>query len=342
MITPVLCFLSSMDLSQQELPLTTYFTRGNKDTRSRPLPSRKKKPAEDPHSVARSSKRRKSGAQCSTASPLSSSASQSNSRLTTLQLPTPATSTRKRTHNGRLGLPAKTQLTSNASEEDFAQLESGPNTSKLPQSSKGAILELSRVPFATPLTGRRRTTKSVGAEFTPCFRLSGHGEAGIPTPRTLLQRISDPVDGIDGRSPLAGNCHLPSKPTETSPRSSDSGILLPRVQNLDCPDPFYAYEKDNVSVGQDDALAPPKQYPVQSERLDGQPSNSHAIAMLPIPSSQSQYLLHPDATPKRKRSSRRIEHVISSQTREERELTLSTPHRHTALASLSVGGSPGK
>ncbi|KAF8558800.1 hypothetical protein OG21DRAFT_979626 [Imleria badia] len=356
-----------MDLSQQELPLTSYFTRGSKEAKSRAVPYKKGKLAEDPQSVAHPSKRRKSNVQCSTASLSGSSVGQSNSRLTTLQLPTPATSTRKCTRNGRLELPAKTPLTStgavlssvepNASEEDLSQLESGSIPSKLPKSSrKGPILE--SVPLATPLTGRRRTAKFIGEEFTP---LSNHGEAGIPTPQTLSRRTSEPVDGNDDRSPLARNCHLPSKPSQASPRTPDSGIshaVLPRTQHsarstaglpcfpspvdFDDPDPFYAREKNNVSVQQDGAFAPPKQYSIQSKTLDGQPSNGHVIPMLPVPSSQSQYLLHPDATPKRKRSSRRIEHVISSQTQEERELTLSTPRKPTAMVGLSVGVSPGK
>ncbi|KAF8450326.1 hypothetical protein L210DRAFT_2381527 [Boletus edulis BED1] len=348
-----------MDLSQQELPLTAYFTRGTQEARSRPMTYKKKKrkkkeeeeeekPAED--SVARCSKRRKSDVQYSTASPPGCFAGQSESRKTILQLPTPATSTRKRKCNGHLEVPAKTRAVAAGTvlssveqsaipqdEEDLSQLEFGPTPSKLPQVSRNGA-----VPLATPSTDRRRT-KSTGIELHPGSRHPNRGETGVNC------------------SPLArSECWSPSNPTPASPRPLDSEVpraLLPHVQHsarptagrpslpvdLDCPDPFYAREKNSSFVRRDGAFAPPKQRSVQSKTLDGQPSDGHALPMIPVPSSQSQYLLHLDATPKRRRYSRHIETtVISSQTQEERELTLSTPRRPTVIVNLPVGVSPGK
>ncbi|KAG6378893.1 hypothetical protein JVT61DRAFT_13175 [Boletus reticuloceps] len=294
-----------MDLSQQELPLTAYFTRGSQEARSRSMTYKKKKkkqkeeeeekPAED--SVARCSKRRKSDVQHSTASPPGCSAGQSESRKTILQLPTPATSTRKRKRNGHLEVPAKTRAAAAGTvlssveqsaipqnEEDLSQLEFGPTPSKLPQVSRNGA-----VPLATSSTDRRRT-KSTGIELHPGSRHPNRGETGVDC------------------SPLArSECRLPSNPTPASPRPLDSEVpraLLPHVQHsarptagrsslpvdLDCPDPFYAREKNSSFVRRDGAFAPPKQCSVQSKTLDGQPSDGHALPMIPIPSSQSQYL----------------------------------------------------
>lgn len=373
--TPAFLSLSSMDLSQQELPLTAYFTRGSKEARSRPVPY---KPTEDSQSVPRPSKRRKSNVQCSTASPLSSSAGQSKPRPTALQLPTPATSARKRMRGGRLEeLPGKTQLISTGillssveqnpilpSEKDLAQLEFRPIPSKSTQSlrkgAEDAVPEPPLTPLAMPSTDRRKTTRPIDIKFPPGPELSGHTDIGIATPRTSSRRVAKPVHSNDDRSPLArSNCHLPSESSQGSPRLPDQGdfrAVLPHVQllarsttglpsspvDLGCSDPFHAREKNSVFVPRDGASAPPKQYFIQSETLDGQPPEGHVIPMIPVPSSQSQYLLHLDATPKRKRCSRYIEPVISSQTQEERELTLPVSHKPAAAASLSVGVCLGK
>lgn len=370
-----------MDLSQQELPLTAYFTRGSKEARSRAVPYKKDKPTEDTdsQSVTRSSKRRKSNAQCSTASPLGSSVGQSKSRPTSLQLPTPATSARKRMRSSRLELPGKAQLTSSGalsssveqnailpSEKDLAQLEFGPTPSKLklpqssPEGAEDTIPELSSIPLPTPSTDRRKTTKPIDVEFPPGPRHSDYAGTGIATPRSSSRRIFEPVHGIHDHTPLArSNCHLPSLPSQASPRLPDSGVshpVLPHVQHsarstaglpcfpvdLDFSDPFYAREKNGVFVPRNGVFVPPKQYLMQSGGLDGQASDGHPIPMIPVPSSQSQYLLHLDATPKRKRFSRRTERVISSQTQEERELTLPSPHKPAAVVCLSLGVSPGK
>ena len=331
-----------MDLSQQELPLTSYFTR--KETKSCAASSRKDKSSEDSQSVGRSSKRRKSNVQCSTASPLGSSAGHAKQRP---QLPTPATSARKRTRNGRLESQTKTVALSsyvgqNAS-KGLTQLESEPTPSKVPQFSREGA-ELSGIPLAIPSTGR------------PGPRHPNYSEAGIATPQTLSRRISQPVHGV-GHSPLTrSSCALPTESSRFSPRLTESAVshaVLSHVQHstrsiVDFPsllgdsdglDPFFSHEKDKT-LEQHGISAPLKQGAFQI--LDGQPSNGPAIPMMPVPSSQSQYLLHPDATPKRKRCFQRIEHVVSSQTQEERELSLSTPHRRTAMTSSSVAASPGK
>lgn len=358
-----------MDLSQQELPLTAYFTRGTKDARSRPVPY-KKKSTEDSQSVARTSKRRRNVSR-STASPLGSSSSQSKLRPTTLQLPTPATSARRlRTGCPRdSGLQGNTQLTSTGAvlsilpgEKDLAQLEFGPTPSKSPQSSRegseGALPELSSIPLATPSNDRRKTSWPIDMEFFPGGRHSNPIDSGIATPRTLSRRIFKPVHGIDDHSTLARfNCHLPSEPSQASRIIPDSGVshaVLPHVQHLarsteglpcfpvdlDFSDPFCTREKSSVFTSRG-TFTPSKQYAVELERLNGQSSDGHAVPMIPVPSSQSQYLLHPDATPKRKRCSQRIERVISSQTQEERELTPSMPYTPAAIVGLS-GVSPGK
>jgi len=352
-----------MDFSQQELPLTAYFTRGTKEARSRPVPY-KKRSTEGSQSVARSSKRR-SNVSCSTASPLGSSSGQSKLRPRTLQLPTPATSAR-RLRTGCLrdsGLQGNTQLTSTGAlpsilpgEKDLAQLEFGPTPSKSPQSSResseDALPELSSIPLATPSTDRRKTSWPIDMEFFPGPRHSNRIESGIATPRTSSPRIFEPVHDIDDHSPLArSNSHLSSEPSQASPRIPDSGVshaVLPYAQHLarsteglpcfpvdmDLSDPFYAREKGGVFAPRC-AFTPSKQYPIQLERLNGQSSDGHAVPMIPVPSSQSQYLLHLDATPKRKQCSQRIERVISSQTQEERELTLSMPYKPAAIVSLS-------
>ena len=355
-----------MDLSQQELPLTAYFTRGGREARPRTVSRKKDKPTEDLRSVARSSKRRKSDVQCSTTSPLGSSSGQSNSRTKTLQLPTPATSTRKRMRSGRLELPAKSKLTSTAGlppaeqdvvlldEEDFARLESGPTPSKSSrEGADDAVLKMSSL--ATPSIDRRRITKYIRVESHSGPSHANHGETGIPTPRSSLREISESVQGIEDRSPLSRSYRLLPKPSQAPPgppnlRQSHAVLSPQRSARSDacssvdpnCWDPFHTHEKDNFSARRGTIFASPEQYSVQAKALDGQPADGHVIPMIPVPSSQSQYLLHPDATPKRKRCSQRIECVISSQTQEERELTLPTPHGLTSTGTLSVGVSPGK
>lgn len=297
-----------MDLSQQELPLTAFFTRDSKESRSRIAARKKDKPSEeDSQSVVRSSKRKRNDVPCSPASPLSSSTGQSKLRPTTLQLPTPAASARKRMRGEHLEeLPGKSQLTSTGAvlssvvhnpirsgDKDLTQLEFGPTPLNFPPSRKGAedaISELPSTSLATPSTDRRKTTKPIDTDP----RLSNHiVETGIATPRTPSRRVPKPRHCID-HSPLA-----------------QSNRPLP-------------------------VFVPP------SKTTDAQPSDGHVIPMLPIPSSQSQYLLHLDATPKRKQRSQRIEHVISSQTQEESELTLSSSLKPLVMASLSIGHSPGQ
>ncbi|KAG8218822.1 hypothetical protein J3R82DRAFT_4500 [Butyriboletus roseoflavus] len=342
-----------MDLSQQELPLTAYFTRGSKEARSRAVSHKKNEPTDDSQSVARSSKRKRTNVQCSTASPLSSSVGRSKLGPNALQLPTPAASARKRVRG-----EVKQNATLSCS-KDLAQLEFGPTSSKLPQSSRkgaeDANPELPSTPLAMPSTDRRKTTKHIDVESLPAPRLSNHTMIGIATPRTSSRGVAEPVRGIDDCSPLArSNSHLPSKSDQVSPGVSHA--VLPHVQllarstaalpcspvDLGHSDPFRAREQNSVFVPRDGVSAPSKQHFIRSETLDGQSSDGHVIPMMPVPSSQSQYLLHLDATPKRKRCSRHIEHVISSQTQEERELTLSMSHKPAAMASLSVRVSPGK
>lgn len=353
-----------MDLSQQELPLTAYFTRGS-GAKSDAVPCKKEKPTQDSQSVARSSKRSRNNVQCTTASPLT----KSDPRLATLQLPTPATSARKRMRYGRLeDLPSKTRPPSTgvllssveqnpvlSSENDLAQLEFEPTPSKSTLSSRrDAEDAVSDSPLlATPSTNRRKIAKPVDIESPLGPRLFSHSETGIEIPQTSSRR-AEPMHGIDDHSPLArSNFHLPSKSSQVPPRlpgqgvshavqlltCSTTGFPCPPVDS-GCSDPFY--EKNNILVLRDGASALPKQYFIQSETLDSQPSDGHAIPVIPVPSSQSQYLLHLDATPKRKRCSRHIEHVISSQTQEERELTLSMSHKPAATVTVSVGVSPGK
>ena len=300
--------------------------------------------------MARTSKRRRINVPRSTTSPLGGSAGKSKLGLTTLQLPTPATSARKRVRS-----ELKRNVTPSR-EKDLAQLEFVPTSSKLPQPSrkgaKDAISGLPSTPPAMSSTDRRKTTKPIDVESPPASRPSNHAVIGIATPQTSSRGVPEPMRGFDDHYPLArSNCHLSSKSDQASPVVSHA--VLPHVQFLarsmtappcspvdsGCSDPFDARENNSVFVPPNGVSAPSKQC---LDTSDGQSSDSHVIPMIPVPSSQSQYLLHPDATPKRERCSRRIEHVISSQTQEERELTLSMSHKPATMASLSVGVSPGK
>ena len=264
-----------MDLSQQELPLTSYFP-------SKPpaIPRKKNKlTEEDPSSVARPSKRTKNDTR----------------RSVPHGLPTPTTSVRRRTRGARTKeLPHSTDVLSPvvlSSDNDSAS----PTPSTLPRSPcTGAIAGLSGTSLATPSAGRQKTTNPTERES-----LSNHVNAGIATPQTPSRRVSE--HRIDC-SPLAPSTRpLPSKQNSTSRGST---FVLPL------------------------------------KRADGEPSKG--LPMFPVSSSQSQYLLPIDATPKRKQRPQRIEHVISSQSQEERELALSSSLRLVTLFGLPIEHSPGK
>lgn len=293
-----------MDLSQQELPLTAHFSRGSKDTGARGFRKKDKHATEDSQSVARSSKRKRNDV---STTPLSSSMGLSELRPKTLQLPTPAASARKRVRDGHFeDLPGKSQLTSSsASVEHQAVLKDL------------AQLEFEPAPLEPPQSSREGAGD---ATFElPCTSLATPStdrrrttksitiETGIATPRVTSQRVPEPRHRTD-RSPLAQHS---DRPLHSKPKN---GVFAPR---------------DAASV-------------LLSKTADGQPFDDHVIPMLPIPSSQSQYLLHIDATPERKQRSQRIEHIITSQTQEEREFTLSSFLQPAAVVSLSSVPSPGK
>ena len=311
-----------MDLSQQELPLTAYFLRGSKESRPRVVARKKEKPSEEAtQSVTRSSKRKRNDARCFPANPPSSSVDQSKSRPTTPQLPTPAGSARKRVRGGSLEeLSEKSQLTSagvslssvehdvvRSSEKEIVRLEFGPTPSRpLRQGARHMVPALSATSLATPSTGQRKTTTPADLESLPVHRLSDRMKTGIPTPQTSSRRVSDPTHRIDHSPLVHSNRPLPSRPNNNASVPSDDTPVLP------------------------------------SKTMDGRPSDGYSIPSLPVPSSQSQYLLHHDATPKRKRHLHCTQHVVSSQTQEERELTLSSTLKPFAMVSSPVGASPGK
>ncbi|KAG9317639.1 hypothetical protein JVU11DRAFT_1850 [Chiua virens] len=291
-----------MDLSQQELPLTAYFTRNSKEVRPRTVRRKTARPVEVSQSPARSPKRRRTTA--------SSSKSQSVCAAENYQAQRPWQH-----------LPSVELNTTLSSEKGLAQPDSGSVPSKPLQSLRERSEAVSEATLATLSTSRERTTEHTGIVSSPRCRLHNNTEACIITPRTLSRRAPKTIHDIHDQSPLAhSNCPSLPKPSQATPISSCSPVTV------DCCDPFHAYEKDNRTL-----------FPREDPFL---PLERTLHSVRKTEWTSSQYLLDPDATPKHKRYSQRIDHVASSQTQEEVELTLAMSHNSAAMARSLVGHTP--
>ncbi|KAF9222050.1 hypothetical protein BS17DRAFT_809726 [Gyrodon lividus] len=388
-----------MDLSQQELPLTAYFTAEHKETRPRTYSSKKRKFAGDLQSTVVPSKRGRSDAESFTQnSSKKTAAHQPKARVKTTQLPTPAASSRKHvpsTHgvprlqgafaNAR---PASTGATETFVKEkflildgiDLTQAESDATPSRaLPKLCGGDEKDITEVTvadsLATPSSSNRpkrltRAGPSHDCELAPVYQFSTLTDTGSPTPRTGLRRAhaSEPINNVGVQAPFTGPSRHRYQPSRLSRVSTSSPQVVPSsvkfpVQPTDglsrssaSSEPSHLHEEDDlfaspVERGPSIHLSTPKEPRVTftatllslpSKNPDTHPPNIPANT---VPSSQSQYLLHIDATPKRKRVSRRVELIPSSQTQEESELTESIPPplipASAAMRKLSMGESFG-
>jgi hypothetical protein len=373
-----------MDLSQQELPLTAYFTSGNKETRPRTCSSKKRKSAEDSQSGAGLSKRGRSDVESSMQKLSKQTARQPKARVKTTQLPTPSTSTRKPVPSTRgvSRLEVAVGRTRSAAtgaidafvrgkpiimnEIDLTQADSEVTPSKaLPKSCEGKEKDTTDVTVThslpTPSSSNRQKRLTGVSPPHEGEAAQGLTDVGLPTPVTGLRRVhvSESLHGIEEQSPSTGpsrHRHRPSRlslvstraPNPSLPQVVPSPVKFPAQPteglsrsrlNSDGSDPSDLHEQDNPFVspvvqGRSTHSSGPKKpcvpstteiLPLPSETLDTHPPSIPEIPSNPVPSSQSQYLLHIDATPKHKRVSRRVEMVPSSQTQEENELTKSMP-----------------
>ncbi|KIL00299.1 hypothetical protein PAXRUDRAFT_287538 [Paxillus rubicundulus Ve08.2h10] len=360
-----------MDLSQQELPLTAYFTSGNKETRPRTCSSKKRTSIEDSLSGVRPLKRGRSDVKSSTQKSPKKIAHQSKPHVKTTQLPTPATATRKSVFSTRdvsclegavkRRRPATARaveaflrgksIVTNDIDLTLAGSEITPSKA-LPKSCEGKEKDTTDVTHTHSLptpTFSNRQKRLTGVsplherEAIQVRQVSGLTDYDLPTPMTGLRRVhvSESLHGIQEQSPSTGPSRHQYQPSGLSPvstRSPTEGISGSRL-NSHRSDPSHLHEQDNpfaspVIQGQSaHSSAPQKSFvssitkilPLPSQTFDAHPLSLSDIPSNPVPSSQSQYLLHIDATPKRKRVSRRVETVPSSQTQEENDLTKSMP-----------------
>ncbi|KIJ70477.1 hypothetical protein HYDPIDRAFT_164501 [Hydnomerulius pinastri MD-312] len=385
-----------MDLSQQELPLTSYFTRGKKETKPVTYSSKKRKQAEDADSGGSSKKGKTDAGKAA-----KKSTSGPKAHVKSAQLPTPSTSARKHVPSSRgvQGVLAKAQFPPSTTEKssfakkqandepiDLTQTETEDTPSKVPpkrragkEKGKAPVDEvIAMQSLATPassnLAKRRTRVTSFGEAVVPTRQSLRLAEAALPTPETGLRRVSASASGMAEATPSAGPSrrrHQPSRlsivsthpsspssltvlsPVRFTAASADS-VSRSRVNSGDSAgshvhdeeDPFtspveYGAASSKPS-GESETFGTTRQPTAESHTLDATPVHIPDVPMNPVPSSQSQYLLHPDATPKRKRVARRVEVVHSSQTQEERELTESMPPPlipPSAMRKLSVGES---
>ncbi|KAF9247126.1 hypothetical protein BU15DRAFT_69966 [Melanogaster broomeanus] len=221
--------------------------------------------------------------------------------------------------------------------------------------------------LATPSSSNRpRRLTRVGLprerELHRVHQSSRLSDTGLPTPVTGLRkthvveeqspstdssRLHQQPSAVSGSSPSPGSPQRVLSLVNFSAQSTE-GITNSRVHS-DSPDPLH--HEDNpfappVEQGPSMHRSAPKGSHVTSlaNQLSPHPPKVLNIPVNPVPSSQSQYLLHIDATPKHKRISRRADLVPSSQTQEESELTKSVPPLlipASAMRKLSVGESHG-
>ncbi|KAI6047067.1 hypothetical protein EDC04DRAFT_2621562 [Pisolithus marmoratus] len=349
-----------MDLSQQELPLTSYFLKATKEN---DRPHRKRKLNSTHATGTVQNKRTKvkdahtSLGQCT---PDNQSVHRAKARTSLTHLPTPTTAVRRRP-----AVPAA-QRAGDASpipQVNPMAAEQSSTTSKKPTMLCEIDLTLSDSDDR-PLESFPQSEKSEQvheARRSPAIQLlqalsSGDAVArlhaknihtGLTTPatdvpKTALSPISPsfsptaargaPAHKFANTSPLLTPSLLPhvssSSPTRTCTSKSASGVfteeVLPSSSRPDDGNPFD-------STVDAHPLGPEVQRNVhQSSSAESStfafdtsgPPTEVDIPVQVIASSQSQYLLSIEATPKRNRSRRCVDLVPGSQTQEEVELLI--------------------
>ena len=316
-----------MDLSQQELPLTAYFSKNTSQKRKNTAGER-------------SSKRLKAGDVQSTPSLLTRRA---KPRVNATQLQTPAPSTRK--HGLRTGIrsvedasprppvhrkPCEIDLT--LSDSDKALAETPWQASQ----EDGEMISAPH-PLATPSSSNEVPQKEV---VDANRRLLQTSHTCLPTPSTTVRKLIAPKP-----------THPSPEDSPTAVRSRPSKLNIASAVSHTSPVPFVKpVSHYNTTINNSDtakfyddnnpfALPVNKQPPApHANRHQGAPveltatkstfdipavdGGPHATSFQIVPSSQSQYLLPLEATPTRNRINRHDDIVPGSQTQEEGEISI--------------------
>jgi len=322
-----------MDLSQQELPLTAYFSKGTSQKRKNTAGER-------------SSKRAKAGDAQSTPSLLTRRA---KPRVNATQLQTPATSTRK--HGPSTGIRSVENVSPRPPvhrkpcEIDLTLSDSGETLTEAPRQARkdGEVISVLH-PLATPSSNEVTRNEVVDANR----RLLQTSHTCLPTPSTTVRKLT---------APKPTHPSLEDSPTAVRLRPSKlniaSAVSHTRPVPFDKPVSHHSTTINNLDKSKlcdDDnpfALPVNKQPPVPHEnwtqraplKLIATKSNSDVCTSFQmVPSSQSQYLLPLEATPTRNRIIRHDDIVPGSQTQEEGEIFIGMApyslHKSSAKESI--------
>ena len=357
-----------MDLSQQELPITAYFTPGTKDNRGNSTKKRKLTATAD---TRRGKKRAVVAPNVRTSVQDSAKRVKKPGGQITLPILKPliaATSSRRES----VLLSDDVVILDSSRERSIAgssrSLKANPNTVShrisVPGSSKGKELahlaSTAAQSLATPPS--TNPSKKRPAASTAALNLSqrnvvttiASGISALPTPETTVRKLGN-VHAPSGLRTFNGttspcrtkrvvNVHIPSSPTLAStplmmkfPVSIDDDSDTPSRkhsgarQAIDPNDPFTCGSRDKEVHVAATVTSPV----LLSKVLQSAPASSNVIEEL-VPSSQSQYLLPVDATPSRKRISKPVrtgdsEPVPSSQSQESEMNMLPLPRNELCL-----------
>ncbi|KAI6164980.1 hypothetical protein EDD17DRAFT_1754821 [Pisolithus thermaeus] len=383
---------SCMDLSQQELPLTSYFLRATKGNKPADHPSRKRK-LNTTHDAAtvqnKRTKAKDAHASLGQCTPDNRSVRRAKARTGSNHLPTPETAVRKRP-----AVPAA-QRTGDASpvpqvnreaagqspttrkepimlcEIDLTLSDSDDKPLEVPPQSKRpkrvhearhspairslpAPLSSNEVArlytgLATPATNVRKTVPSrtfLPVSPTAARRVPAHKFAGIP-PLPSVVRISS-ARLLPRASPLSPTRARSSKSTsgvftDEVPASSSEPLPCHRADSgLHLSDRSESDNSSNSMVNEYSPGPSGRRNVYQSSSVVSSKSDTPTEVNIPVQavaSSQSQYLLSIEATPKRNRSRRYDNLVPGSQTQEECELFIGMQPFPTAnrAAWISAG-----
>ncbi|KAH7888016.1 hypothetical protein F5I97DRAFT_1828899 [Phlebopus sp. FC_14] len=331
-----------MDLSQQELPLTSYFSKGKKENKPitesskkrnlgtahpalRPCKRAKEEVSKDVQSAARNASVKSTG---------SARGRPTNAPVT--HLPTPSASTRKRVSSTRGAQPGSSYLQASSRKTGKAVTAHA--------SAVSDVIDLTRTDTedspATPSSHSRPHVRH-GQHMPP----AQPPEVVLPTPATGLRRA--PASGVS-ESPSAARSRFSRLTIAFRPSSNPSlprqALAAPKshvptadrggrpccdcgsrntLHLVDERDPFSEHVDPDGPVNTNIPHEIQHRMITRQSIYELHASEVSHVPVRPVPSSQSQYLLHIDATPKRKRISTRKVSVPSSQVQEERELDMS-------------------
>lgn len=318
---------SCMDLSQQELPITAYFTPGNKDNKRNPTKKRKLAATAD---TRRGDKRAVVAPNVRTSVHDSAKRPKKSGEQTTLPILKPPIATTSSRRESMLLADDIVTVAERSIAGSSRSPKANPNTVShrisVPASSKGKSLAYLASAAAQSLATPPPTNPS--KKQPAAVTAIASGIAALPTPETTVRKLGNvhapsglrTFDGVTSpcRTKRIANIHVPSSPPLAStplmmkfPVSMDddsdthsrkhSGLSNGARQAIDPDDPFTCGSRDKeVHV-----VTPVASPVLPSKVLQSAPASSNIIEDL-VPSSQSQYLLPVDATPSRKRISKPV------------------------------------